>query len=183
MHPSNVTEGAKPSDRLRGFEDGFRECYKETGQKRRENLPLQGNRINLQTLMTDIIFRNESYKIIGAAMEVHRKLGPGFLESVYSEALELEFQKAGISYEKDKKLVVYYEGKPLKKFFKADYLCFDNIIVEIKASAFIHNDNNRQTINYLNAVNKPVGLLINFGEASLKWKRFVNSKALRTPSA
>ncbi len=64
---------------------------------------------------------------------------------------------------------------------KADFLCYDSIIVEIKAATFIHNDNKRQTINYLNAVNKPVGLLINFGEASLKWKRFINSKAL--PSA
>jgi GxxExxY protein len=79
--------------------------------------------------MTAILFKKESYKIIGACIAVHRKLGSDFLESVYSEALEIEFQKAGIPYEKEKKLPAYYEDKPLKKYFRADYVCFNSIIL------------------------------------------------------
>jgi GxxExxY protein len=128
--------------------------------------------------MTTLIFEQESYNIIGACMAVHKALGSGFLESVYEEALEKEFIKRNIPYKRQPKLVVFFDGEPLKKYFKADFLCYDNIIVEIKSAAFIHFDNQKQTINYLNAVKKPVGLLVNFGEASLKWKRFINSKAL-----
>jgi GxxExxY protein len=80
--------------------------------------------------MSEIIFREESYKIIGACMEVHRKLGPGFLESVYSEALEIEFKHAGIPYGKEKKLPVYYDDQPLHKYFRADYMCYESIIIE-----------------------------------------------------
>ncbi len=128
-----------------------------------------------------LILEHETYEIIGAAMAVHKALGNGFLESVYEEALEREFIKQQIPYLRQHKLNVLYNNEPLDKYFKADFLCYDSIIVEIKAATFIHSDNMRQTINYLNAVSKPVGLLVNFGEASLKWKRFINSKAL--PSA
>lgn len=128
-----------------------------------------------------LLLEKETYKIIGASIAVHKALGNGFLESVYEEALEKEFIKQQIPYKRQFKLNVFFDGEPLKKYFKADFLCYDNIIVEIKAASFIHNDNKRQTINYLNAVKKPVGLLVNFGESSLKWKRFINSKAL--PSA
>lgn len=82
---------------------------------------------------TNIVFKEESYRIIGASMTVHKNLGAGFLESVYSEALEMEFIKEKIPYEKEKKLPVYYNGQQLKKFFKADFVCFDSIIVELKA--------------------------------------------------
>ena len=79
--------------------------------------------------MTDIIFKVESYKIIGACMDVHKKLGSGFLESVYAEALQIEFKKSDIPYEHEKKLPVYYEDQPLKKYFKADFVCFNSIII------------------------------------------------------
>ena len=87
--------------------------------------------------MADLIYKEESYAIIGACMHIHSKLGASFLESVYSEALEIEFQKRNIPFEKEKKLPVYYEDKPLKKFFKADFVCYGKIIVELKSAKFI----------------------------------------------
>ncbi|MDD3744442.1 MAG: GxxExxY protein [Lentimicrobiaceae bacterium] len=87
--------------------------------------------------MPEIIFKEESYKIIGACMEVHKKLGSGLLESVYAEALELEFKKAEIPYNREKKLPVYYEDKPLSKYFRADFVCFDSIIIELKATKLL----------------------------------------------
>ncbi|MGF7141289.1 GxxExxY protein [Roseimarinus sediminis] len=126
----------------------------------------------------DLLFEKETYSIIGACMSVHKELGNGFLESVYEEALEREFTKRNIPYKRQCRLNVLYDGKPLDKYFKADFLCFDQIILEIKAANFLHPDNQKQVINYINAAEKAVGLLINFGEPSLKWKRFINSKAL-----
>jgi len=124
--------------------------------------------------MTDILFKEESYKIIGACMEVHKKLGSGFLESVYSEALELELKKSGIPFEKEKKLPVYYEDKPLSKYFRADFVCFNSIILELKATKFLIEADNRQTINNIKATKYKLGLLINFGTPSLTYKRIVN---------
>lgn len=125
--------------------------------------------------MGKLIYEQETFKIIGAAMTVHKNLGPGFLESVYQESLGIEFNNQQIPYESSKKLSVFYRGEPLKKYFIADFICYDNIIIEIKAASFIHKTNEAQTINYLKSVNAPVGLLINFGQASLIWKRFVNT--------
>lgn len=124
--------------------------------------------------MAEVIFKEESYKIIGACMAVHRKLGPGFLESVYSEALEIEFKKAGIPYEKEKKLPVYYEEIKLKKYFRADYVCFDSIIVELKATNYTIKPDRDQTLNNVKATKFKLGLLINFGMPSLKYYRLVN---------
>ena len=124
--------------------------------------------------MTDILFKEESYKIIGACMEVHKKLGSGFLESVYSEALELELKKSVIPFEKEKKLPVYYEDKPLSKYFRADFVCFNSIILELKATKFLIEADNRQTINNVKATKYKLGLLINFGTPSLTYKRIVN---------
>jgi GxxExxY protein len=112
--------------------------------------------------------------IIGACMEVHKKLGAGFLESVYSEALELEFKRTDIPYEREKKLQVYYEGKPMKKFFKVDFVCFDAIIVELKSTGFITENDRRQSLNYLKASQFRLGILANFGTPSLSYKRIVN---------
>lgn len=123
---------------------------------------------------TKIIFKEESYKIIGACMRVHKKLGTGFLESVYSEALELEFVKEGIPYEKEKKLQVFYNGQPLKKYFKADFVCYNSIIIELKATKFLTEVDNKQTINNVKATQFKLGLLVNFGSSSLIYKRIVN---------
>jgi GxxExxY protein len=125
--------------------------------------------------MTDIIYKEESYKIVGACMDVHKKLGPGFLESVYSEALEIEFQRADIPYEKEKKLPVLYEGKPLKKYFRADYVCYGSIIIELKATKYSVDADIKQTLNNIKATNYKLGILINFGTPSLTYKRVINS--------
>jgi len=101
--------------------------------------------------MIGILFKDESYKIIGACMEVHKKLGSGFLESVYSEALELEFNKIGIPYDKEKKLQVYYEEKPLNKYFRADFVCYNSIILELKATKFLIENDRQQTLNNIKA--------------------------------
>lgn len=125
-----------------------------------------------------LLFEEDTHKIIGACMQVHQKLGSGFLESVYQEALELEFQKQQIPYIRHQKLHILFDGKALDKFFIADFVCYSLIILEIKAAGFIHPDNSKQVVNYLKATNFQVGLLINFGQSSLKWKRFINTPSV-----
>ena len=121
-----------------------------------------------------IIFKEESYKIIGICMNIHSTLGNGFLEAVYSEVLEKEFVKNNIPYQREVKLDLFFNGEKLDKKYKADFICFDNIILEIKAVSFIHENFTKQTLNYLEATDKKLGLLINFGEKSLKYKRIIN---------
>ena len=126
--------------------------------------------------MTDIIYKEESYKIVGACFEVHKQLGPGFLESVYTEALEGEFQKIDIPYEKEKKLQIFYGDQLMKKYFKADFICFDKIILKIKATDILIKANVQQITNNVRATNLRLGLLINFGSPSLTYKRIINSR-------
>jgi GxxExxY protein len=125
--------------------------------------------------MPDIIYKEESYRIIGACIEVHKKLGAGFLESVYAEALELEFRKLNIPYEREKKLSIYYENQKLKKYFKADFLCYNSIILELKATNSLVKTDRAQILNNIKATQMRLGLLINFGSESLKYERFINS--------
>lgn len=120
-------------------------------------------------------FESETYRIIGAAINVHKALGKGFLESVYQEALEIEMGKFNIPFTRHKKLRILFNGIPLEKYFVADFVCNDVIILEIKAASFLHHNNSDQVINYLKATGLPIGLLVNFGESSLKWKRFINT--------
>lgn len=110
-----------------------------------------------------IVFKEESYKIIGAAFEVYNTLGPGFLEAVYQECLELEFQKRGIPYEREKEIVIKYNGYKLKQTYKADFICYDQIIVELKAVSEIIDSHRAQVYNYLRATNMKLGILLNFG--------------------
>ena len=124
--------------------------------------------------MTEIIFKEECYLIIGACMEVHKKLGCGFLESVYAEALELEFKKANVPYEREKKLPVYYDSQPLNKYFKADFVCYHSIIIELKATKYLIDADSQQTLNNIKATKIKLGLLINFGASSLISKRILN---------
>jgi len=121
----------------------------------------------------DILYKEECYKIIGACMEVHKELGPGFLEPVYQEALSLEFYVQGIHFEKEKDIRIVYKGKTLDKCYKADFLCFDKIIVELKALSELSNDHIAQLLNYLKATKLRVGLLVNFGSPSLVYKRLI----------
>ncbi|MCP9198697.1 GxxExxY protein [Gramella sp. GC03-9] len=125
--------------------------------------------------MSPLLFEEETYKIIGAYMMVHKNLGSGFLESVYQEVLTKEFRKQEIPFQEQKKLELYYEGQKLNKYFKTDFLCYDSIIIELKSVSFLNKNMENQIINYLKATNKEVGLLVNFGEKSLKWKRFINT--------
>ena len=116
-------------------------------------------------------------KIINACMEVHNELGNGFLEPVYQEALEEEFKIQGIPYVREKFLPVMYKGKQLKKEYYADFVCYDDIIVELKAVSVLSKPHKAQVLNYLNAANKEIGLLINFGETKLKWERLTKFKS------
>jgi GxxExxY protein len=121
----------------------------------------------------DNIFWKECYEIIGACFEVHKELGCGFLEAVYQEALEIEFRRKNIPYEREKELVIVYKGEMLKKKFYADFVCFNEIIVETKACGILIEEHMSQTLNYLNATKHRLGLLFNFGEKSLKYKRII----------
>jgi GxxExxY protein len=121
----------------------------------------------------ELIYKEEAYKIIGAAMEVHTELGCGFLEAIYQEALEIEFQKQGIPYEREKLLSVRYKDVELKKKYFADFVCYDKIIVEVKALSDLTKQDESQVLNYLNATELRLGLLFNFGRKSLQYKRLV----------
>lgn len=127
--------------------------------------------------MTEIIYKEESYKIVGACMSVHAELGSGFLEAVYQEALEKEFTKSGIPFRRQVKLNIFYQEEKLKKYYRADFLCYEDIVVELKVAHFISKDNYRQLLNYLNATKKRLGILVNFGTPSLTYKRVLNSSA------
>jgi len=115
-------------------------------------------------------------KIINACIEVHNELGNGFLEPVYQEALEEEFKLQHIPYEREKLLPIIYKGKKLTKEYYADFLCYNEIIVELKAVSVLSKPHKAQVLNYLNAADKDIGLLINFGETSLKWERITKFK-------
>ena len=106
---------------------------------------------------------NESYAINGAAMQVYNVLEHGFLESVYQEALAIEFTKRGIPYQREKELKIYYDGKELQQTYRADFVCYDDIIVEIKAVSELDGSHRSQVYNYLKATGFKLGLLINFG--------------------
>lgn len=101
-------------------------------------------------------------------------MGFGFLEAVYAEVLEKEFIKNNIPYQREVKLDLFFNGEKLEKKYKADFVCFENIILEIKSVSFLHDNFSKQTLNYLKATNKKLGQLINFGERSLKHKRIIN---------
>ena len=119
----------------------------------------------------DLIYKEETYKIIGAAMEVHSTLGSGFLEVVYQEALAMEFERKGIPFKQEEKLKIKYKNQILSKYYEADFICYDKIIVETKAIKELSGIDEAQVINYLKATELKIGLLINFGSESLEHKR------------
>ena len=119
------------------------------------------------------LYESETYAIIGCAMEVHRHLGCGFLEAVYQEALEIEFQNRAIPFCREKVLEIQYKGSPLQKKYVADFVCFDKIIIELKALSSFTSEHYAQVLNYLKATGYRLGLLINFGTTSLGHKRII----------
>jgi GxxExxY protein len=121
---------------------------------------------------SDLLYANLTREIIGASMEVHSNLGPGFLESVYEEALAIEFDLRKVRYERQKGIDVFYKGL-LAKQFVCDFLVGEKVLVELKALKAITGVEDAQILNYLRATGLEVGLLINFGERSLKYKRLV----------
>lgn len=123
--------------------------------------------------MTDILYKDLSYKIIGCAMEVHKKLGFGFLEKVYENALMVLFRKENIEAKQQFPINVYFDGEKVGEYF-ADILVEDKIIIELKTIENIADIHRAQTINYLKGTGKQLGLLINFGVKKLEYERFVN---------
>jgi GxxExxY protein len=116
-----------------------------------------------------------TYKIIGAAMEVHRELGCGFLEAVYQEALAIEFKMREMPYKQQQVIEIMYKEIPLEKKYQPDFLCYNEIILEIKALSGLTGNEEAQVINYLKATQLTIGLLINFGTKSLEYKRLIYS--------
>ena len=123
--------------------------------------------------MTKLIYKEESFKIIGACMEVHKELGSGFLEAVYQEALTVELTNQKIPFEREKDIKIRYKGIDLTKRYIADFVCFDRILLEIKALSILSSEHESQILNYLKATRLKLGLLINFGNSSLEHKRIV----------
>lgn len=124
-------------------------------------------------LQEEYYLGKETYNIIGAAMEVHKELGNGFLESIYQEALALELTDRQIPFQKEQPLSVQYKNQLLNKRFFADFLCYDEVIVELKAMDNIHDDHLAQVLNYLKATNLKLGLILNFGTPRLQYKRVI----------
>jgi GxxExxY protein len=124
--------------------------------------------------MTDILYKNESYKIIRACFEVYNNMGFGFLENVYQECLEIELSEQKIQFVSQEELKIFYKNRELKQKYIPDFICYDKIIVEIKAVKQISNEHKAQVFNYLKATKNKLGLLVNFGNhEDLKFERIV----------
>ena len=121
-----------------------------------------------------LLYRKEVFSIVGAAMEVHTELKHGYAEAVYHESLAMEFDLRTIPYEPEKRLLISYKGRPLQKHYIADFVCYGQIIVEIKAISKLTDADRAQIINYLKATGCKIGVLINFGSVGkLEWERFI----------
>ena len=125
-------------------------------------------------MLPDNTYDQELYAIIGAAMEVQNELGMGFLELVYHDALNIELGLRGIPFETEKPIAINYKGKPLERTYKADLVCYDQIVVELKSVEKLKAEHTAQLLNYLKATGLPMGVLINFGERPLRYKIIPN---------
>jgi len=114
-----------------------------------------------------------TFAIVGSAMEVHRRLGPGFLEAVYQEALAIEFAERSIPFRRELELLVLYKGRLLQTSYRADFVCYETVLVELKAIAHLGAIEEAQIINYLKVTHLEVALLLNFATPSLDYRRFV----------
>ena len=124
--------------------------------------------------MPGIIYPDESYALMGACFHVYKAMGCGFLENVYQECLEIEFEDQGIPFKSYKELKLTYRNKQLKQTYKPDFVCYDKIIVEIKAVSNLLDEHKAQVLNYLNVSGLNLGILVNFGHyPKLEYERFV----------
>lgn len=130
--------------------------------------------------MVDLLFREESYSIMGACFEVYKAKGCGFVEPVYQECLAIEFQYRNIPFVQQKPLSMFYRGQQLSCIYKPDFVCFEHIIVELKAVQKLIDEHRAQTMNYLKATGYQLGLLVNFGHyPRIESERIVNSRSER----
>ena len=123
--------------------------------------------------MNDLIYKDEVYEIVGLCMEVHNTLGKGHNEKVYGDALEFEFKLNKIDYIREQKYTIEYKGIQLPSYYYSDFTLLNNIILEIKAIQTLTSSETKQVLNYLAASKNKIGLLVNFGEDSLKYKRLI----------
>ena len=121
-----------------------------------------------------LVYKEESYKIIGACLEVHNELGPGFLEPVYQEALEVELTNQNIPFLREVPLPIKYKESVLNKSYIADFILFEKIILELKALDALSTVHESQVLNYLKATGFRLGILVNFGQSKLQYKRLIN---------
>ena len=123
--------------------------------------------------MGELIYKEEAFKIIGCCMEVHRELGKGHNEVIYKDALEIEFQRQGVPFKRELEFRLIYKGVTLPHNYFADFVVLDKIILEVKAIECLIDSHVKQTLNYLAASKLRLGLLVNFGEDSLNYKRVI----------
>ena len=129
---------------------------------------------------TEIVFKEESYRILGACFEVYKEKGNGFLEAVYQECLAIEFAQQDIPFVEKPRLRLDYKGHDLRQTYEPDFVCFYGIIVEIKAVKSLADEHRAQVINYLKATGKQLGMLVNFGHyPRIEHERFVNQPVSR----
>ena len=126
----------------------------------------------------ELLYRDEVYRIIGACMAVHKDKGNGFVEPVYQDALEIELELTGIPFDAQRNYQIYYRDRPLMHTYTPDLLCFDKIIVELKAAKALTDEHRAQLMNYLKVTRLQLGLLVNFGSyPRLEWERIILSKS------
>jgi GxxExxY protein len=124
-----------------------------------------------------LIYKEEAYAIVGACFAVYKEKGCGFLEAVYQECLEIEFAHCGIPFTSQTELPLFYRGRRLKQVYRADFVCYEKVIVEIKAVSELVDEHRAQLLNYLHATGFALGLLVNFGHyPRLEYERLVNTR-------
>ena len=125
----------------------------------------------------ELLYKDECYRIMGACFEVYKEKGSGFVEPVYQECLSIELEIQEIPFVEQTQLALSYKGRPLKQSFKPDFICFDKIIIEIKAVSKLTDEHRAQVHNYLKATGHRLGLLVNFGHyPQVEWERIVLEK-------
>ena len=126
--------------------------------------------------MSKLLLEKETFKILGAGFAVYKEMGPGFLESVYQECMEIELESQGIPFASQPLAPIQFKGVSLKTHYRPDIICFDSVLVELKACSTLLDEHRAQLLNYLRATGKKVGLLLNFGHHPLlEHERFVQS--------